>query len=290
MSLAQSQKALHHALWSHEGLNALETKIDWEHFVSKHEAVMAPYAGYQMQLSLYQGLVQNTVQETLNSFFPYCRHLLADAWPELCERFRRQHPNRSYQLYRCAENFPSFIAEQEMWVDQYSFLPELALYEWLEVEIENAPNQIFPIDAVNLIPTTANILAQTAPIWNQASHLRLWFYNIPQLIEAIVADLEQDLIFDWPNTHAVTPKPTSLFIYRDTDTHRARFFELNALTAQFIELSQAEPKASYEAVFMALKDCHPTLASIPIDTLLSQGLPLLANCQAAKILLASRPI
>jgi hypothetical protein len=290
-SLLQSQQALHHALWGVKGHTALDSSTDWEGFVLQNQALLKPYQAYHRQLSLYESLLRNTVTEILNSFFPYCRHLLGEAWPELCEAYRRRYPNRSYQLYRCAENFSEFLACQEVWMKRFPFLAELALYEWLEVVVENAPEQQFPSDTQMIVPSNPDEMALATPVWNTASDLRLWSYPIPRLIEAMEIDLETDFADKaaWPETLAIMPQTVSLYIYRDTDTHRARFFELNTLTAQFIAISQANQNADYRTLFAELKNSIPMLMDISIDVLLLQGLSLLQTCHNAKILLASHP-
>src|SRR6478609_5405453 len=135
--LKNTQEFLSHALWVDAGLEALDSVENWEKFIWAQEKVRAPYRKLHRPFALYAELLQNTVYETLSGFFPYCKMLLEDDWFSLCEAYRRQYPNRSYQLFRCAENMPAFLGEQSTWFERYPFLEDLARYEWLEVQVEN---------------------------------------------------------------------------------------------------------------------------------------------------------
>jgi len=290
--LENTQQFLSHALWADTGHQALDSIENWESFIKAQEKSRAPYRKLHQPFSLYAELLQNTVYETLSSFFPYCKQLLNEDWFSLCEAYRRQYPNKSYQLFRCAENVPAFLGEQSNWVERYPFLEDLARYEWIEVQVENEREQILPKHTIPFAPDSPEQLQTLAPVWNTASELQTSWYPIPRIIEAMQKDGAANKDSNnpkWTNTMAIDYHLTLLFIFRDPWSHRARFFELNSLTAQLIQLSLINPKESYESILKELQSSIPELAAISLETLLNEGLSIFKQLHTEGILLGSCP-
>jgi|GEM_PF-1839902 len=290
--LENTQQFLSDTLWTEAGHQALDSVENWENFIKAQANVRAPYRKLHRPFSLYSELLQNTVFDTLSGFFPYCEKLLHEEWLSLCETYRRQYPNKSYQLFRCAENMPAFLGEQGSWVERYPFLEDLARYEWLEVQVENEREQVLPAHNIPFVPDSQEQLRTLSPIWNAASELQTSWYPIPRIIEAIQEDSALNQETDnpqWIKTLSVDYQLTTLFIFRDPWTHRARFFELNSLTAQLIQLSMMNPEASYETVLKELLSSVPELATLSLETLLNEGLSIFKLLHAEGILLGSCP-
>jgi hypothetical protein len=288
MSLAQLQKDLGTVLWGSAGSNSLQTARQWKTFLGSPQGLRL--SGFQRkQLSLYESLLKNTVEETLSTFFPFCKSVLGAQWAALAEQYRRTYPNRSYLLYQCAKDFPEFISTQKNLCADLPFLPELALFEWLEVAVENAPHQALPASFQDDIPNTLAELSAYQPIWNPDADLRTWQYPIPTIIEAL-SQLEAGGVWEPMALNQSLPlsQPITLFIYRDSTTYRARFFELNALTGSLIQLS-APNKRSYHDLFCQLKETFPSLANVPMDSLMAQGLGLIKTCYQENMIVGSCP-
>ncbi len=296
MRLREIQQHIGTVLWQEGGLGCLDSETEWDNFHAQLPAAAFTRHLTLEKLALYESLLKNTVEETLATLFPYCRFLLGDSWPEISEQYRRLHPNRSFQLYHCGQDFPGFLEQQEELCTTFPYLSELALYEWLEADVENAPDQSLPSSFMGEIPATPDDLQRYHPVWNAASSLNGWTYDIPLIItqlapmlEAFADDeAEADEISSALENLSADPTAKSLLIYRDRLTHRARFFELNHLTSQLLKLS-ADPHLSYFDLFSQLKQNTPALANIPLETILQQGQALLQQCQSAQILLGSAP-
>jgi Putative DNA-binding domain len=291
MNLQTTQELLQQALWGEVGSEALQSADKWEQFLSDQKSQLSHYQGQYQAFSLYEELLQSTVHDTLSNIFPFCEKLLRSDWYALCESYRRQFPNRSYQLYRCAEKFPDFLAEQTLWMERYPFLSDLAQYEWIEVAVENDREQSLPVDFIPFHPETPEQLSTICPIWNQASDLRTFWYNVPQIIQTLEKDNSlTNETSPWENNLDVELQLTLLFIFRDPANHRARFFELNHLTAQLIEISMLNPHVSYEITLNELQANSPALTNISLKTLRQEGLGIFSTLHKEGILLGSLPL
>lgn len=281
MQLSELQSALGVLLLQPEGLGALESKDKWEAFCQNHDYLPLKSLSHE-RLSLYEELLFAGVESTLVSLFPFCRRLFKrQEWYDLVEYYRREYPNPSYQLYRCAEGFPAFIAKQSECLQRYPFLTELAEYEWQEVLLLNAKNPDLPANLASALPEGEAALSTLQPFWNPVSILLHFEYPIPAIITQIQSFEEA------PTAFTVTPEATDVLLYREPDTCKVRFFQFNALTAVLFQVSKQEP--NYQQVFETLQKTTPSLASIPLSTVISEGLKLMSHCYHEKLLLGSVP-
>ena len=230
------------------------------------------------KLELYQDLLLYSVKETLSSLFPYCNRFFSeDEWLNLADDYRRCYPNRSFHLYRCAEHFPEFLATR---YSNISFIKDLARYEWEEVVLLNA----IDVPAPDGMLTTMDALSSSdwirlQPFWNPVSLLLPLDYPIPALIQQLMQQDSDDVIL--PEEIDIKPKPTHVLLYRDPETLKVRFFELNVLTAMLIR----HKAGSFQCILDGLVSSIPELAQLPSETLLTEVHKLLQQCSEQHILL-----
>jgi hypothetical protein len=228
------------------------------------------------------------VEDTLRSFFPVTRRFFKSQWYDWVEQYRRQHPNPSFQLYQVASGFPAFLATQTETVAKYPFLLDLARYEWLEIEVLNAPNTERPEGFEPAVPDTVDELADWCPVPNQARRFARFDYNVPGILEALNdidedSDTEQEAL----DTLAPEPTPCEILMYRDLDTHHARFFVLTPLTATLLQA--LTPDRTYLNTLAILQETEPSLQAVPFDTLLKQALALIQHCHTQHMFHGSAP-
>jgi uncharacterized protein len=290
MPLADLQKAFGILMLETEGLSALRSDEDWVSFTQTGLGqVIAQYP--RERLVLYEELLFNTVEDTMQGFFPFCKRFIEeDQWVPLIERYRRAYPNRSYYLYKVGQDFPQFLTQDKALVEKFPFLPDLALYQWLEIEIHNLPNFTYPLGFQPDLTWTPELIENRAPFWNPAAKLVSLSYPIPALIHHIkqLIDEEPELDVIPEGVFQVTEQPTMVFIYRDPETFQKRLFEVNSLTASLLHLSAASNQSFLE-LFQTLQATTPALQNLPLETIVVEGIKLLQNCHQQNMLLGSFP-
>jgi hypothetical protein len=235
------------------------------------------------KLALYQELMFNTVRDTLQNIYPFTYALLSQqgkdltSWNRLVDDYRRHCPNRSYKLMGAVSGFHQYLASQVDWMAQYPFLSDLALYEWLEMEVLNLPDAILPDTLKPEVPVPEDFSA-FFPVWNPAKRLRAFGYNIPVLLDQLKQKQKNTPL------EQVFPNPVDILIYRDTERLGVRFFCLNEMTASLMRLSV---DCSYQEALLALKRALPVLEGVPIDALQGQAQSLFQSCLQKGMLLGS---
>jgi hypothetical protein len=240
------------------------------------------------RLALYEELLFNTVLETLQNIYPYTYRLLsrrgsAEAeWKVVAESYRRAYPNQSYKLMGAVSSFPEFLSEQAALMETYPFLSDLALYEWIEMEVINLPDPAAEIDFPDAIPPLEK-LAEFRPVWNPARRLHRFRFHMPEVLEQM-----KQSNFEMQNQEVLL-KRTDILIYRDPTTLEARFFCLNELTAELIALSEVHP-VSYQELLLLIQEQSPALKVLPIEIIAMQAYGLFETCLDNGILLGSNRV
>lgn len=240
----------------------------------------------------YASLILGTIEECLSGIYPYCEKLLtADyserwRWKALAVDYYRRHPNPSPLLLPAVAQFPTYLATQADLLKQYPFLAELAHYEWLEAELQNAPDGEYPEGGMPVSELTPAVLSDARPVWNLVSCLVGFQYDIPALITEIKVSTLAQL-----KGLSITPKLTPILIYRDPVTLNPRFFSLTPLTGALLEVAftapENQPPKTFEAIINVLIEKTPALQTLDRDMVFSQAVAFFKTCQAEGILLGS---
>ena len=173
------------------------------------------------RMRVYNALLYNNVEGFLLSCFPVCRQVLGSRrWTRLVRAFFRDHACHSPYFRQIPEEFLRFLQDEwERPGDYPEFLPELAHYEWVELDLEtsNKDAQLPPYDA-------SGDLFAGRPLLNPV--LRLLAYRYP--VQRIS-----------PRHRPAAPPADATFIaaFRDADL-RVRFLAVNAATARLLALLQ----------------------------------------------------
>lgn len=279
MQLSQIQKAMGTILLEKEGLGILNAVPQWDAFLKTEQGSVVQGISRE-RLQLYEELLFASVEDTLGSLYPHTKRFLEKDWYKLIENYRRVYPNRSYQLYKVAEDFPRFVSEQKAYTRQYPYLEDIAHYEWLEMEVLNAEDEPLPDSMEAGFPQTTEGLEYWGPIANPIKRLRTFQYEVPQLLEQL-KDLEEKPL----KKINFKKGAVAILIYRDMETCQARFFQMAPLTAQFIQ--QLKPGRTYLEIFTALREENPALQALALEQILPQGLNLIHQCFEANIILGS---
>jgi hypothetical protein len=178
------------------------------------------------RMALYRELLFNNVVSFLETGFPVLRQLLGDtAWRALAHDFFARHRSHTPYFYGIPEEFLRYLHEERGAVaGDPPFLLELAHYEWVELALSIAEDEV-PIESPELEadPFAADI-ALSPLAWPLA-------YQYP--VHRIGLDYQP---------HTAPEQPTCLAVYRDR-TDQVRFLELTALTYRLLHgLQRHGPK------------------------------------------------
>jgi hypothetical protein len=186
-----------------------------------------PKGAPALRMKVYEELLYNNLDGFLLACFPVCRQILGvRRWNRLVRAFFRDHTNHTPYFRQIPEEFLKYL--QDEWVrpeDYPPFLPELAHYEWVELELDTS-------DRDKGLPAhdPAGDPLAGRPLLNPV--LRVLAYRWP------VQRLSPRYKPDEPPL-----EPTFLVAWRDGDL-TVRFSLLTPATARFLNLLQEHPDLS----------------------------------------------
>jgi hypothetical protein len=199
------------------------------------KAVSRPQGVPARRMKVYTALLYNNMEGFLLSCFPVCRKILGKRrWDRLVRAFFRDHVSHTPYFRQIPEEFLKYL--QEEWarpVDVPAFLPELAHYEWIELELDTS-NRDANLPAYD----PAGDLLTGRPLLNPV--LRVLAYR-------------------WP-VHRLSPRfkpteppaePTFTLAFRDA-AHRVRFTLINSASACLLNLLQDKPELTGREVVAVL--------------------------------------
>ncbi|MBB3168982.1 DNA-binding domain-containing protein [Simiduia aestuariiviva] len=185
------------------------------------EQIPAPTGVEMRRLKVYQELVFNNIEGFLSSGFPIMHSLLNEAeWLALVRAFVREYRAQSPYFLEIGQEFYQFVSQAE-----HLALPEFTLelmhYEWVELALDVAPDQLPP--AVDGVVAEATRLQRSPLAWPLA-------YRFP--VHRIGPDYQP----------TAAPEAPSLFVVHRDRQQQVRFMALNsmsyALLLRFDEVEQ----------------------------------------------------
>jgi hypothetical protein len=174
-------------------------------------------------MKVYEELLWNNLEGFLLNCFPVCRKTLGKRrWERLARTFFREHVSRTPYFRQIPEEFLCFLQDEWQRPDDYpEFLPELAHYEWVELELDTSNKSVDPssLDA-------GGDLLDGRPLLNPVSRLLAYRWPVQRLS---------------PRYRPSEPPAVGTFIlaFRDPD-HEVRFNVINPATARLLGLLLGE--------------------------------------------------
>jgi hypothetical protein len=169
----------------------------------------------ERRLKVYEDLVYNNIEGFVSGGFPVLRSLYADAdWHELVRLFIDQHRCRSPYFLEISQEFIRFLMQDfpAREVDP-PFIAELAHYEWAELALDTAeedlPEPVPVEDVLQAVPRLSPLA------WSLA-------YRFP--VHRIGPGFRP----------AEAGEPTYLVVYRNR-ADEVRFLEINAMSAHLLD-------------------------------------------------------
>lgn len=238
-------------------------------FLRKPDSQPSPAGIEQRRLDIYRDLIYNNIESFLATGFPVLHSLYAEQnWHALVRDFVASHLCQSPYFSEISEEFLAYLQVERGQVDgDPPFLGELAHYEWIELALDIAQEELSDIEA----SLEGDLLEQRPLISPLAWPLA---YRFP--VHHIGAEYQPDAPGD---------TPTYLVVYRDRDDD-VQFMEINAITFRLLQLLQDDAIASGAAALAQLgrEINHPEP-----EALLKFGKGLLADLREASIILGTVP-
>lgn len=206
-------------------------------------ATHPPPAGVEeRRLAVYRDLFFNNVRNFLDNFFPVLRSLYRDEdWQALARDFYARHRCNTPYFLEIAEEFLQYLdAEREPQAGDPPFARDLAHYEWLELALDVATEEI---PATGFDP--AGDLLDGRPVLTPVAVLASYRWPVHRISAG--------------NVPAVPlAEPVFLVVHRDRDD-RVRFLEANAVTARLFTLLREQPALTGRdaALCIAAEIAHP---------------------------------
>ena len=168
-------------------------------------------------MAIYRELLYNNVEGFLAKGFPVVRAITPDEpWHALVRDFFARHRSTSPLFREIPEEFLHYLVEERgTRPGDPPFLAELAHYEWVEMALALAEEEI---DAVG-VDRSGDLLAGT-PVLSPLAWILGYRYPVHRIA---------------PEYQPAEEAPTFLVVYRDRDDE-VGFLELNPVTARLLEL------------------------------------------------------
>ncbi len=220
----------------------------------------------QQRIETYRELFFNNVDSFLSSNFPVLKTILSDQqWFELSQDFFSNHSSSSPYFSEIPEEFIDFIQNERKNKDDYPFLLELVHYEWVEMALSIAKENIKSNSSHFIEHLVQQTIALSPLAWPLA-------YQFP------VQQISPSFI---PKT--VPEEPTYLLVYRDTDDE-VQFMKTPPITFRLLQIVQDNEGILCED---CLKQIVQESAHPEPDTLFSSGLLAIKDLAEKNIIIPS---
>ena len=180
----------------------------------------------ERRMAVYRDLFFKNIRGFIERSFPVTARLLGpDALRELSYAFFSQHGCRTPYFHKIGQEFVDYLSREHVREPELPpFLAELAHYEWTEVRIRLSAEAV-PHDPDRIDP--GGDLLERPVVLSQASELCVYAYPVHRIDRSHQPQHKPE-------------SPTFLFAFRDP-AGKARFMELNPVTARLIALLMDQP-------------------------------------------------
>lgn len=205
--------------------------LDFQHLQARLTAhlrdpdhVPPPSGIEDRRLKIYRELFYNNIEGFLANAFPVLHTLIEPAhWHAMVRDFFARHRSANPLFHGLAEEFLRYLDDERGTVDgDLPFLRELAHYEWVELALSVAEDQLPP----DWLDPKGDLLA-APPVVSPLAWTLAYDYPVHRISPAFLPE-------------APSPEPTYLTVYR-TPQDEVKFTEINPVTARLMALIEAEP-------------------------------------------------
>ncbi len=232
------------------------------------EQAPAPEGIEARRLKIYRELFFNNVEGFLAGAFPVLRQIIEESrWQAMVRDFYARHRNTDPLFRGLAAEFLSYLEDERGEVEgDAPFLRELAHYEWVELALSIAEDQLTPACS-----DPDDDLLESSPLISPLA----WTLSYDYPVHRIGPDYQPDSPGDMP---------TLLIVWRNR-CDEVKFMQINPFTARLMDLLASEPARSGRALLLqiAAESAHPDPAQLQ-----REGVELLNRLRQRDILLGIR--
>ncbi len=255
--------------------NLLETggKVDFsakQHefaaYIRDPENNPAPDDVNEQRMAMYRELFFNNINSFLSSNFPVLRAILNDAqWFELAQDFFARHRSVSPHFSAIPEEFLDYLQNEHDHSGDFPFMLELAHYEWVEMALSIAKEELVINDRV-IDKAIDDLLTK---------NIRLSPLAWPLAYQYPVQKISPDYLPAEP-----PGQPTCLIVYRNSDDV-VNFIEITPITYRLLEILQEHESLLTETCLQQIADesKHPNP-----ELIISGGLQILKELAEKNII------
>ena len=192
-------------------------QLEFTQYIRNPVTNPAPVDVKPERMAMYRELIFNNIEGFLAGNFPVIRKILDDQqWYDLAQDFFSRHHCKTPYFSDIAEEFLHYLENERDNPNDFPFLLELAHYEWVEMALSIAKDEVRANQR-----NFDNLLDQTIQLSPLAWPL---VYQFP--VQLISPDYLPP---------APPEQPTSLLAYRGQDDE-VKFIEINPMTYRLLEI------------------------------------------------------
>ncbi|WP_020208955.1 DNA-binding domain-containing protein [Gilvimarinus chinensis] len=225
----------------------------------------APEGIEERRLNIYRGLIYNNIEGFISGGFPVLREILAaEHWHEMVRDFIVRHQSLSPYFLEISQEFLTYLQnEREPDPRDPPFMQELAHYEWVELALDVAEQELPSAEACD------DLLSESI----QVSPL-LWCLSYQYPVHRLGPEYQPQI---------PPAQPTFILVYRNR-ADRVEFMLSNAATIHFIKLLQGGSGTARELLHQWAAD----MGNTTMAGLTGFAESLLLDLQSRDILWAKR--
>jgi hypothetical protein len=202
-------------------------QLEFAAYIRNPDSNPIPLGIKKKRMQMYRQLFFNNIEGFLAGNFPVLRQILSDdQWFALAQDFFAKHHSTTPYFSEIPEEFLEYLQYERQNPEDLPFLLELAHYEWVEMALSIAKDDILENDA-----DLVNILHKTIQ----------------------VSPVAWPLVYRYP-VHKISPQylpltapeqPTFFIVYRDKDDN-VHFMETTPVTYRLLEIIQQHESSTVE--------------------------------------------
>ncbi len=219
------------------------------------------------RMGIYRELFYNNVEGFISSGFPILRELFDDKrWHAMVRDFFSRHHCKTPYFLEISEEFLDYLENERDTSEDPPFLNELAHYEWVELALSVAEEEI----NTNGIDAGGDFL-ENIPVVSPLAWLLSYQFDVQHI---------------GPDYQPQTPPEqiTTLVVYRDIDDE-VGFMEINPVTAHMIQSLQLNPSLTGKQL---LQQIASELNHSDADVVIQGGIQTMNQLRDAGIMLGVR--
>lgn len=216
------------------------------------------------RMTIYRELFFNNIDSFLSSNFPVIKTILdEEQWFELTQDFFAKHPSSSPYFSEIPEEFIDYLQNERQNNSDHPFLLELAHYEWVEMALSIAKEEI----SINTDDFINDLFKQNIALSKLAWPL-VYRFPVQKISSSFLPETAPD-------------EPTYLLVYRN-HIDEVNFLQMPVITFRLLQILEESQSASCADCLnqIAQESAHPDPEKI-----ISSGLEILKGLAEKSIIL-----